>query len=82
MHLHNRQLSPISRDQFQVWRNDPVTEQLFNDLEHAFIDTCLDPLPTHTMDVFVIEALKREGRREFVDLISEWSPKGTDTGED
>lgn len=46
------------------------------------MDSVLDPLPQTTMDSLVIEAIKREGRREFIDILLDWKPIGIDTDGD
>lgn len=82
MQFNANKLPPVQQDQFRTWLNDPVTEHLFKDLEHAYFDSVIDPLPTGSIDALTIEALKREGRREFVDKILEWVPLGCNEDED
>lgn len=44
-----------------------------------FLDSVVDPLPQKALDALVIESLKREGRREFIDILLDWKPIGIDT---
>ncbi len=71
-----KHLPPVDQDHFRTWLNDPITIHLFTDLENGFLDSCIDPLPTSSMDSLTIEAIKREGRREFIERVVEWSPAG------
>lgn len=71
-------LLPVDPDQFHVWMKNPVTKHLFKDLENAFLDSVLDPLPTKSLDALTITAIARQGRREFIDFILEWKPEGCD----
>ena len=75
-------LPPISPDQYAQWRNDPVTEHLYNDLAIAYLDSALDPLPVESMEKIAIESIRRETVRVFVDMISEWVPDGAEPDEE
>lgn len=75
---HNNPLPPVYKDQFNGWLRDPVTEHLLQDIKNMFLDSVIDPLPQSTMDALQIEAIKREGRREFIDLLLDWKPLGCD----
>lgn len=75
MQLNNKHLPPIHQHQFNEWRNDPVTEHLFRDLENIYFDSVIDPLPVK-LSALTVEALKREGRREFIDIVLDWIPNG------
>jgi len=75
-------LEAIHPDQFAQWLNDPVTEHLFRDLENAYFDTALDPLPTESLDKLAIESIRRETVRAMTDVILEWVPAGADNEEE
>ena len=72
----------VHPDEYEQWRNHPVTEMLYADLEDSYLDSALDPLPITSIDQIAIEAIRRETARAFVDLIMEWVPKGVDPEEE
>lgn len=74
--MKRSELPDVLQDQFQTWLHDPITLHLFRDLENAYLDCMLDPLPARDLDTLTIEAIKREGRREFAELLEEWAPRG------
>jgi len=82
MNLDSQPLPPITPDQFAQWRSNPVTEHLFKDLEAAYFDSALDPLPVDSIEKIAIESIRRETVRVFVDMISEWVPDGAEPDEE
>ena len=78
MQIDSQPLPPISPDQFAQWLSNPVTEHLFKDLEAAFLDSALDPLPFDSIDKIAIESIRRETVRACIDLILEWEPEGAE----
>lgn len=79
--LNLRSLPPVDEDQFESWRRDPVTKHLFKDFEDFILDFAGTPLPTKSMDALTIMAIKREGSREFFDMMCDWKPFGFEEGD-
>ena len=82
MPTDNQPLPPITPDQFAQWLDNPVTVHLFKDLQAAFMDSALDPLPFDSIDKIAIESIRRETVRAFIDLILEWFPDGAEPDEE
>ena len=81
MKLDCQQLPPVTRDQFAQWLDNPVTVHLFQDLETAYMDSALDPLPIDSIDKIAIESIRRETVRAFTDIILDWVPNGAEQEE-
>ena len=69
-------LPAVYPDDFANWKNHLVKQHLFRDLENAFLDIVIDPLPTKSLDALTMAAIKREGYKQFLDVINEWIPIG------
>lgn len=82
MKVDSQPLPPVTPDQFAQWRDNPVTEHLYRDLETAYLDSALDPLPIDSIDQIAIESIRRETVRAFTDIISEWVPDGAEEEEE
>lgn len=82
MQIDSQALPPVSPDQFVQWLDNPVTAHLFKDIQAAFLDSALDPLPFGSIDKIAIESIRRETVRAFVDIILEWAPDGAEKDEE
>ncbi len=69
-------LPPVTPDQLVNWRRDPVTQHLYNDLFKAWLDLMVEPMIPHSTDYVALETARREGCRQFVDKVMEWTPAG------
>jgi hypothetical protein len=65
---------PISKDQFNEWKRDPVTEALLLDLAESLLDQIDEDLP-EDLDKSVIIAHQREGARKMLQVLVDWSPE-------
>jgi len=81
MNLDNQPLPLVTQDQFVQWLDSLVTKHLITDLQEAFLDSALDPLPIDSIESIAIECIRRETVRAFVDLILEWVPDGAEPDE-
>jgi hypothetical protein len=70
----NHKETAISKEAYRLWKDDPVTKQLFFDAASACLDELTDPLPTGSIaDVGAI-AVSREAARNVVESVIEWQP--------
>ena len=75
--LHKALNSPpkvISKERFSKWKHDPVTEALFAALTLSALEQFDDSLPEDPQAGMCI-AYKRDGARELLDILFEWSPE-------
>jgi hypothetical protein len=70
--LQRRQ--PLTKDQFNRWRRDPVTEELFNDLQIALLERFSDDLPL-TADEAMPLVFAREGAKAMLYELDGWLPE-------
>ena len=67
-------LPPITADNYEAWRHDPVTEHLFQWLEFYFFDQVADHRVFNTMDHAAITAIRHDSLARMVDAVLEWTP--------
>ena len=65
----------ISKERFSKWKHDPVTEALFAALTLATLEQFEDALPESDPQAGMCLAYKRDGARELLDILAEWSPE-------
>ena len=71
---HNRE--PITQDEYDGWRLNPVTIRLLESLELSVIDSYQDYQQDTTTDLVAMSIMTRQGAYEMVDHVLEWSPAG------
>jgi hypothetical protein len=70
----------ISKDQYSEWKHNPVTKQLFNDLQVAVLDQQSYEYP-NDIDATVCMAHQREGAIMLLEELTTWEPESVKKGE-
>ena len=69
----NRSDHPISQADFETWRGNEITKQLFEDLEYLKINTseCISAIDSN---IAGLQAAKLNGVQDTVDYANAWVP--------
>jgi hypothetical protein len=69
-----RDRGPITKDQFQQWKRNPITEQLFQDLTIQLLQLKFEQPPA-TMDESALYAHRSYASQSFVEELLNWEPE-------
>ena len=70
----NQPSPAVSKEQFLAWRNDPITEHYFLEMEKFVLDCLIAPLPLDSTGISI--AYRNDGKRELAEILLEWEPQG------
>jgi hypothetical protein len=70
----NHKEQAISQEAFRLWKDDPVTRQLFFDCSKHALDDLIDPLPSGSIADVGAYAVAREATRDAMTAVIEWVP--------
>ena len=78
----SRQDNPISRADFEAWRLNAITKQLFEDFEELKLQ-CSDDIHAHD-ETAGLQAAKLNGLQDSVGFLLDWEPEcfGSDNDEE
>ena len=70
----NSPVKSVSKEQFNRWKHDSVTESLFQALTLSVLEQFEDSLPEDPQTGLAV-AYKRDGARVLLDILFEWEPE-------
>ena len=69
-------LPPITQSQYLRWRDDPVTQNLFNELILRYLERVTSDSLPKTADEQIIFVNQLEGARHIIDQVMDFTPSG------